>query len=450
MKKIFLGLLFLGLGIAFLSGQTIFSLYNAFEAIVTVKADTTKNAAQGIGFFIAEDYLLTNAHYLMNSKNLNVEIRDKTYRASLVSYDLSLDYALLYLDNYVALRFFTFTPFMSDINERITLFNPNTKNRLTNEIGDYTGGITELNGFNNNYLKFQFSSTYNPESVGGPILDQDYYVIGLATSYLNDLDYQNSTTMLPSGVNIGIKNTSFLNVLLRYTELDIKIKENLSSSNSANILYGSGGANIISANLQKLDSRSIQTLINGAKSDEKLRRKKFTEEIDELEKRLSATRKSEKEEEQKLTKEIMTLKKAENERVKAEQKALKQLEKEKEAETRARRDRLARIEYERNRVENERISRENIEKARRENERIASEGLAQDQLELDRISRQRNNFEKIEQTRSIEKLKPPEKPKSIEPDKSVEPQQYLERKAPEQIDSETIDKERLEIRKIGG
>lgn len=135
---------------------------------------------EGTGFALNnKGYFVTSWHLVKNSDSVFItnNIIDRS-SAKLVFSEPSLDIAIFKMDNTDKLESMTypvsFKKSSSDIGDKIfTLGYPRR------EIVYGEGALSSLSGFNNDTTMYQISIPVNPGNSGGPLLDENGYLIGV-------------------------------------------------------------------------------------------------------------------------------------------------------------------------------------------------------------------------------------------------------------------------------
>jgi hypothetical protein len=169
------------------------------------KIPPTKNGlATGTGFFISTDgHLLTNEHVVAQARELKVFVDDTAYEARIVSLNQQDDIAILKID-------FKSKPLAiksSDLlagTEVSVLGFPNIGIQ-GNEIKSTFGHVNAASGLKGDQRYFQFSAEIQPGNSGSPVIDEQGYVIGVATSTLNQQAVVAKTGTLAQSVNYALK-----------------------------------------------------------------------------------------------------------------------------------------------------------------------------------------------------------------------------------------------------
>ncbi|MEJ6706757.1 MAG: trypsin-like peptidase domain-containing protein [Porticoccus sp.] len=194
-------------------------------------APPTKNGlATGTGFFISTDgYLLTNEHLIADAKELKVFVGDISYDAHVVSLNRKDDIAILKIElETKPLSLKTSEPLAG--TEVSVLGFPNI-GLQGNEIKATFGHVNAASGIQGDKRYLQFSAEIQPGNSGSPVIDEGGYVIGVATSTLNQEVAVAQTGTLAQGVNYALK-ANHAEKLITNTRLEILEQTNTTGSMS--------------------------------------------------------------------------------------------------------------------------------------------------------------------------------------------------------------------------
>jgi len=168
------------------SSEKLTRLKNAV-VIVTTFDEHGKPLLQGSGFFIDPDQVATNFHVIKNASQIRVETFSKTVStvSAVLATDEKSDLALL--------RLTTPAPHATVLSLRTTaaaegdsvtvISNPqNFQWKVTR---GSAGLLWEFLGLGE---RLQISAAVSPGSSGGPVLDEDGNVVGIASMYFNSIE----------------------------------------------------------------------------------------------------------------------------------------------------------------------------------------------------------------------------------------------------------------------
>jgi hypothetical protein len=177
-----------------------------FSSIIIVSYSQTTTSS-GTGFFVSNNgIIITCAHIIEASDSIVVFVDTKEYLAEILSIDPILDLAALKIDykNPLHLKIGGITE--KNLGDRIYVFGFPLSDILGSTIRVTDGIISAIDLTPQNKQYFQFSAPIQPGNSGGPIVNEKYEVIGIATAKLNELSTLLSTGSLPQNVNFGVKS----------------------------------------------------------------------------------------------------------------------------------------------------------------------------------------------------------------------------------------------------
>jgi hypothetical protein len=170
-------------------------------------------AASGSGFAINNDgYVVTNYHVIEGCNNVEIIDKGQTIPATVVSFDVKNDIALL-KSNFKPFHAFSFSkknpyplmdiyvagyPFGYDISTQIKITQ---------------GVVSSLAGVGNNFSQIQITAAVQPGNSGGPIVDENGNVVGIVVSKLDAKKVMENYGVVPEGTNFGVKSNVILNFL---------------------------------------------------------------------------------------------------------------------------------------------------------------------------------------------------------------------------------------------
>ncbi|MBI5048068.1 MAG: trypsin-like peptidase domain-containing protein [Deltaproteobacteria bacterium] len=165
--------------------------------------------AFGSGFFISEDgMLISNLHVVKDSSAIIIKKVDgESFKSRVIIIDEENDIAILKpLEPIKVLKWMRLDQSENvKIGDHIKVVGfP-----LIDLLGKHprvTEGIVSADvGLMDNPTRFQVSAAIQPGNSGGPILNEKFHVIGIATEKLSDLYTLKKTGTVPQNVNFGIK-----------------------------------------------------------------------------------------------------------------------------------------------------------------------------------------------------------------------------------------------------
>jgi S1-C subfamily serine protease len=169
-------------------------------------------SSSGTGFFInADGDIITNAHVIEGADNeIYVIINgDEYYPARVIRQNDSTDLAVLRID-YSNPYHFKITDFnTTNLGDRLSVLGYPLSGILTQDIRFTDGSLSSRSGLESRPHYFQHSVPIQPGNSGGPIINNRFEVIGVATASLERIGGS-----IPQNINFGVKS-EFISPLLR-------------------------------------------------------------------------------------------------------------------------------------------------------------------------------------------------------------------------------------------
>ncbi len=159
----------------------------------------------GTGFLVSENgYILTAAHVVNHSNDINVYINQSPRKAKLIKIDAGNDVAILKITG-------SFSPvFLGEAKEVklgddvFTIGFPNiTVQGVSPKLTE--GVISSLSGIRDDPTSFQISTPIQPGNSGGPLVLKNGHVVGIVIATLNASAALGSSGQLPQNVNYAVK-----------------------------------------------------------------------------------------------------------------------------------------------------------------------------------------------------------------------------------------------------
>ena len=173
----------------------------------------TQEVSSGTGFFISTNgHIVTNLHVCDGCQDLKVHIQGKDYPSTLIGSDRTNDLALLkisYTPGHVLFLSHKQLALMEDVYVAGYPFGY----RVSSAIKITKGIVSSLAGIGDNYSRFQIDAAIQPGNSGGPVIDEDGNVVGVAVEKLDALMTLKSVGALPENTNFGIKVSVLENFL---------------------------------------------------------------------------------------------------------------------------------------------------------------------------------------------------------------------------------------------
>lgn len=180
---------------------------------VPARRTSLQEIASGTGFAVsASGYFVTNHHVIEGCIKTNILFEGNAIAAAIITVDMVNDLALLKA---------SLTP-----NSVFKISNDNPHllgdiyvagypygNSLSSSIKVTKGIVSSLVGIGNNSSVFQIDAAIQPGNSGGPIVDPNGNVVGVAVASLDQKAIFERFGALPQNTNFGIKSTVLTNLL---------------------------------------------------------------------------------------------------------------------------------------------------------------------------------------------------------------------------------------------
>ena len=178
----------------------------------------------GTGFFVADDgYIVTCEHVVRRATTFHVESAGRSFPATLIRKDKSIDIALLKVNGVFRALPVAAEPGLKLGDAVFTIGFPNTavqgiEPKLTR------GEISSMAGIRDNPRYFQISVPVQPGNSGGALVDECGNAVGVIASRLDDARTWETSGSLPQNVNYAVKGGVLCTFLNAMPELRGKLK----------------------------------------------------------------------------------------------------------------------------------------------------------------------------------------------------------------------------------
>ena len=171
------------------------------------------NTASGSGFIVSSSgHIVTNNHVINGCNEVKIHYNGEQYKASIISKDNYNDLALLKA---------TFTPSTvfaikngnAELMEDIYVAGYPFGNSYSSSVKITKGIVSSLSGDQNNFSNMQIDAALQPGNSGGPVIDFQGNVVGVAVAKLDLKVILERFKGLPENTNFAIKSSVLLNFL---------------------------------------------------------------------------------------------------------------------------------------------------------------------------------------------------------------------------------------------
>ncbi len=182
----------------------------------------------GTGFFVsANGHAVSNNHVVGICKKVASKIEGKIIYFDILTTDQKNDLGLVKGD-YRSQNHLSIKTGGAEYGEDIVAFGYPLSNALSSSVKLTRGIVSALSGPGNNYSEIQIDAAIQPGNSGGPVLNMEGQVVGVASSGLNKLYMLEQSEYIPENVNFAVAAPTLLNFLkangVRTTNRPYRIK----------------------------------------------------------------------------------------------------------------------------------------------------------------------------------------------------------------------------------
>ncbi len=182
-------------------------------AEVKPQDDEVLEASSGSGFAVSSDgYVITNNHVIEGCQEVAVYEGGRAVPATVVTYDIQNDLALLKGD-FTPKTVFALSGEQPELLQDVYVAGYPFGNEISSSIKVTKGIISSLTGIGNNFSNIQIDAALQVGNSGGPILDEMGNVVGVAVSKLDAKYMYDNFGTIPENTNFGIKANVVRSVL---------------------------------------------------------------------------------------------------------------------------------------------------------------------------------------------------------------------------------------------
>ena len=167
----------------------------------------------GTGFFVSTNgHAISNDHVVGICKKVAAKIKGKVIYFNVLSTDKINDLGLIKAkhssQNYLSIK-----SSGAEYGEDIVAFGYPLSDALSSSVKLTRGIVSALSGPGNNYSEIQIDAAIQPGNSGGPVMNMEGQVVGVASSGLNKLRMLEQTEYIPENVNFAVAAPTLVNFL---------------------------------------------------------------------------------------------------------------------------------------------------------------------------------------------------------------------------------------------
>ena len=176
------------------------------EAAPAAKPDINL-AGTGTGFSITRSgHMLTNHHVIKGCQLVVLHIEGSVKKTTVLARDKTNDLALLKA-NFTPKAVFSIKQKNAALMEEIMVAGYPFGRSVSSSVKITRGIVSSLTGVGDNYSNMQIDAAIQPGNSGGPIIDENGNVVGVAVARLNKMLFMKERGTIPENSNFGIKSS---------------------------------------------------------------------------------------------------------------------------------------------------------------------------------------------------------------------------------------------------
>lgn len=168
--------------------------------------DIYRAESSGTGFFISPNLIVTNAHVVDDIENVKFLKAGIIYDGKVILQNRNNDLALIETDSTNDKYFELISSKDYNIADTIFVMGYPMSDILGGDIKVTNGVVSALSGTKEDQNYIQISAPIQPGNSGGPVMNYQYKVVGIATASLSEVYVFKKKNTLPQNVNFAIKS----------------------------------------------------------------------------------------------------------------------------------------------------------------------------------------------------------------------------------------------------
>ncbi|MBC8411997.1 MAG: SEL1-like repeat protein [Rhodobacteraceae bacterium] len=170
-------------------------------------------AASGTGFAVTSDgYVITNNHVIKGCTSVEIYHKGRAIPASVINIDPIIDLALI-KGNFTPKKFYYLSPKNAKLRMSVDVIGYGFGKKISSYVKVTRGIVSSVVGIQNDSSRFQIDAALQPGNSGGPIINTNGDVVGVAVEKISANWAKDNLSALPENIGFGIKSSAVINFL---------------------------------------------------------------------------------------------------------------------------------------------------------------------------------------------------------------------------------------------